>query len=51
MRLRWLAVYRLKNETVSGQMYDWHIDGLMGGHSGMEIDKERANANKALVVS
>ena len=37
----------VKKETVSGQMYDWHIDGLMGGHSGMEIDKERANANKA----
>lgn len=36
----------VKKETVSGQMYDWHIDGLMGGHSGMEIDKERANANK-----
>ncbi|MEI3280798.1 MAG: hypothetical protein V8R46_08785 [Eubacterium ramulus] len=37
----------VKKETVSGHMYDWHIDGLMGGHSGMEIDKERANANKA----
>lgn len=36
----------LHKETVSGQKYEWHIDGLMGGHSGMEIDKERANANK-----
>lgn len=36
----------LHRETVSGQKYEWHIDGLMGGHSGMEIDKERANANK-----
>lgn len=33
-------------ENVYGQMYEWHINGLMGGHSGMEIDKERANANK-----
>ena len=33
-------------ENVSGQMFEWHIDGLMGGHSGMEINKERANANK-----
>ncbi len=33
-------------ENVSGQMVEWHIDGLMGGHSGMEINKERANANK-----
>ena len=33
-------------ENVSGQMVELHIDGLMGGHSGMEINKERANANK-----
>ena len=33
-------------ENVSGQMVEWHIDGLMGGQSGMEINKERANANK-----
>ena len=38
----------VKKETVSGQMYDWHIDGLMGGHSGAEIDKNRANANSLL---
>ena len=36
----------VKKETVSGQRYAWHIDGLMGGHSGMEISRERANANK-----
>ncbi|WP_294900308.1 aminoacyl-histidine dipeptidase [uncultured Eubacterium sp.] len=36
----------VKKETVSGQLYAWHIDGLMGGHSGMEISRERANANK-----
>lgn len=36
----------IKKETVSGQQYAWHIDGLMGGHSGMEISRERANANK-----
>ncbi len=36
----------VKKETVSGQLYAWHIDGLMGSHSGMEISRERANANK-----
>ena len=36
----------VKKETVSGQLYAWHIDGQMGGHSGMEISRERANANK-----
>ena len=35
-------------ENVSGQMVELHIDGLMGGHSGAEIDKNRANANSLL---
>ena len=29
-----------------GQQYVWHTEGLMGGHSGMEISRGRANANK-----
>jgi dipeptidase D len=28
-----------------GVVYDWKLDGLCGGHSGMEIQKGRANAN------
>lgn len=36
----------VKKETVYGQQYVWHTEGLMGGHSGMEISRERANANK-----
>lgn len=36
----------LHKESVAGQLYEWHMDGLLGGHSGMEIAKERANANK-----
>ena len=35
----------VKKETVYGQQYVWHTEGLMGGHSGSEIDKKRANAN------
>ena len=30
---------------VEGAQYEILIDGLSGGHSGVEIDKERANAN------
>ena len=36
----------VKKKTVYGQQYVWHTEGLMGGHSGMEISRERANANK-----
>lgn len=32
-------------ETVSGAVYEWKLDGLKGGHSGTEIQKGRANAN------
>jgi dipeptidase D len=28
--------------------YEVHVDGLRGGHSGLDIDKGRANANKLL---
>ncbi len=35
----------LKKEAVSGPVYNLAIRGLLGGHSGGEIDKERGNAN------
>lgn len=35
-------------ETVEGAVYEWKLDGLKGGHSGMEIQKGRANANVTL---
>jgi dipeptidase D len=36
-------------ERVSGNGYRIHVKGLKGGHSGIEIDKGRANAVKLLV--
>lgn len=35
-------------EEASGTRFEVRIDGLKGGHSGAEIDKIRANANKLL---
>lgn len=32
-------------EKKSGEVFEIHIFGLLGGHSGGEIDKERANSN------
>ena len=32
-------------EKKSGELFEIHISGLLGGHSGGEIDKERANSN------
>lgn len=32
-------------EKKTGEAFEIHISGLLGGHSGGEIDKERANAN------
>lgn len=31
-------------ERAEGAVYEWRLTGLLGGHSGTEIDKERANA-------
>lgn len=42
------ALLPVKRENVSGTVVDITISGLAGGHSGMEIDKNRANANKLL---
>ena len=38
----------VRYEEMSGERYELVIDGLMGGHSGAEIDKNRANANKLM---
>lgn len=35
-------------ETVEGQQVAIHVDGLLGGHSGAEINKGRANSNVLL---
>ena len=35
-------------ELMSGTIIELELTGLKGGHSGMEIDKHRANANKIL---
>jgi dipeptidase D len=41
----WLPVQRVKAE---GERLTVKISGLMGGHSGAEIDKNRANANNLM---
>ncbi|MBR6902770.1 MAG: aminoacyl-histidine dipeptidase [Clostridia bacterium] len=38
----------LESETYSGKAYKVEISGLIGGHSGTEINKGRLNANKVL---
>ena len=35
-------------EPVSGNVYQLYIDGLLGGHSGEDIEKERASAVKLM---
>ncbi len=35
----------VRRERLSGKGCKVHLDGLLGGHSGIEINKERANAN------
>lgn len=35
-------------EQAEGRLFTIKVDGLLGGHSGAEIDKGRANANKLL---
>ncbi len=39
----------VRNEIQEGYFYEITIDGLLGGHSGVEIDKQRANALKLVV--
>lgn len=38
----------VKTQNVNKEAYKLTVKGLLGGHSGMEINKERGNANKIL---
>ncbi|HIT67032.1 MAG TPA: aminoacyl-histidine dipeptidase [Candidatus Merdisoma merdipullorum] len=38
----------VKRETAGGTLIELEITGLKGGHSGMDIDKERQNANRLM---
>ena len=38
----------VRRETAEGTLVRLEIDGLKGGHSGMDIDKERQNANRLM---
>ncbi len=40
------CLFPLKKTTVTGREWTVKICGLLGGHSGAEIDKERGNSNK-----
>ena len=40
--------FKIETEPLKGQALSIKIDGLLGGHSGMEIIKQRANAIKLL---
>ena len=40
--------FNLEKEKADGEGLEIHISGLKGGHSGMEIIKQRANANKLM---
>ena len=39
------AVLPTERETITSAVYELSIDGLAGGHSGIEIDKGRGNSN------
>lgn len=43
--LRATAKFKLIKEKMSGKKCNLKVTGLRGGHSGIEIDKERANSN------
>lgn len=38
----------ITRKAVEGQLVELRVHGLLGGHSGVEIDKGRANANRIL---
>ncbi len=40
--------FPVKREVTSGKVYEIKVSGLLGGHSGVEIDKGRQNAIKVL---
>lgn len=40
--------FNIEKKAFEGQAVEIEVDGLLGGHSGIEINKQRANANKIL---
>lgn len=42
------AIFPAKKTAASGTVLEITVDGLLGGHSGGEIDKERANSNHVM---
>lgn len=46
--LRQDVSFRLERAVASGNVYSVKISGLIGGHSGVEINKNRLNANKLM---
>lgn len=46
--LRALSTLNVERVSAKGAVMDVVIDGLKGGHSGAEIDKNRANSNKLM---
>ncbi len=47
--VRLSVTFPVKKEVLTGRVYEISISGLKGGHSGIDIDKRRGNAIKALV--
>lgn len=46
--LRASVTRKVETEGISGEVLTIKVRGLKGGHSGIDIDKERGNANKIL---
>lgn len=46
--MRYTLSKKAEKETVSGSVIKISFTGLLGGHSGTDIDKERYNANKLM---
>lgn len=46
--VRYQSFFQGEKENVSGVMIQIQINGLLGGHSGEEIHKQRGNANKMM---
>jgi dipeptidase D len=48
LTMEWQALNTLDHEQNNQQAYQISIKGLRGGHSGLDIDQGRANANKLI---
>lgn len=46
--MRYQSLIPVEKETVSGEKIEIQIKGLLGGHSGEEIHRQRGNANKMM---